>query len=218
MSFQSLANMDFYMSGHLTDSFNTFNKAIKNCEIKTSKNEIKSIIENNIKNYFEDLLPALNENRIEIREFKNDEYFLKTFFKLGHILKDKKTYYIDINTNIYHCAPSEKALEAILAHEIQHIQDYKDMNSLELIKLGIKMLKKKTRSEYERSTDFKIMHIGLSQGIKEYREWIYKKLNTKGLNKKRCYYYTPEEINRYMQGELDFTDYYNKYCKFKSQD
>jgi hypothetical protein len=218
LSFSSFANMDFYMSGHMSDEFTSHNKNLEMCDNQTNKAAIEKIIEKNIKNHFQDLLPALNEKRIKIREFESDDYYLKTFFKLGHILKDRRTYYIDLNTKIYSCAPSLKALEAIVAHEIQHIQDYRDMNPLQLIKLGIQMIRKKTRSSYERSTDFSVMKLGYSQGIKEYREWIYKRLNQKSLNKKKCFYYTPEEINRYMQGELDFSDYFNKYCKLKSRD
>jgi hypothetical protein len=218
LSFSSYANMDFYMSGHISDEFSTEVDNLAECDNQTNKDSITKIIDINIRKHFKDLIPALEEKRIKIREFENDQYYLKTFFKLGHILKDKRTYYIDLNKKLYNCSPSAKALEAILAHEIQHILDYKDMNSLQLIKLGIKMVRKRTRSSYERSTDFSVMQMGYSQGIKEYRQWIYKKLDHKALNKKKCFYYTPEEINRFMQGELDFSDYFNKYCKSKSQD
>lgn len=138
---------------------------------------------------------------------------MKTFFKLGHILKEKRLYYLDINTKIYKCAPPENAIKAIWAHELQHISDYKDASSIELIKLGLKMIRKKTRSQYERATDFRTMERGHSEGLKEYRLWIYKRLTEKDLKIKKCYYYTPEEINRYLQGENDFSEYFNIYCK-----
>lgn len=205
------ANMDFYMSGFLTDE--TTKSGL--CPNTTNKKVLTTMIENNIKEHFVELLVALNENRIKIREFENDEYFLKTFFKLGHVLKDKRTYYIDINIKLYNCAPSNSALDAIINHELQHINDYREMNSVGLIKLGVKMLGKKSRSFYERATDFKSLQHGKSQGLLEYRNWIYARLNEKGLKKKKCYYFTPEEIRRFNQGEQDFNDYFNKYCRYK---
>lgn len=213
LSTNTYANMDFYMSGPIVDEFTQVTKSNDLCPNTTSKSEIENIINILIQDYFQPLLPALKSKRLKIREFENDEYFLKTFFKLGHILKEERTYYIDINKKLYQCAPSKLALRSILAHEIQHILDYKNSNSIELVKIGARMLRKKSRSYYERSTDYKIMEMGLSQGIKEYREWIYLRLSGKGLKTKQCFYYTPEEINRYNQGEDDFSDYYNKYCK-----
>lgn len=204
------ANMDFYFTGPLKINHTLQSEA---CPETTSVEKIKTLINNIIQKDFPELIPAHSENRIQIREFESNDYFLKTFFKLGHILKKKRIYFLDINTKIYTCAPEEKALEAILMHEIQHIKDYKDATSAGLVKLGIKMLGKKSRSQYERSTDFSIMELGHAEGIKAYRNWIYQQLDQKSLRKKQCYYYTPEEINRYLKGELDFKDYFSKYCK-----
>ena len=206
----AFANMDFYLSGALKNSISNSDEY---CPATTSKSEILITVKDIIYKDFNDLIPAFEENRIQIREFESSDYFLKTMFKLGHIFKNKRVYYLDINKNLYHCSPSKIALTAILAHEIQHISDYKHATSPELIKLGIKMIGKKSRSAYERSTDFSVMKLGYSRGLIEYREWIYSRLNDKGLRTKKCFYFTPEEINRYLQGELNFTDYFNKYCK-----
>lgn len=209
ISSQGKANMDFYLSGPLK------NKIIQSeeyCPGTTSKAEILVIVKEIIYKDFTDLIPAFMEERIQIREFESTDYFLKTMFKLGHIFNHKRVYYLDINKNLYHCSPTTNALKSILAHEIQHISDYKHANSPELIKLGIKMIGKKSRSAYERSTDFSVMKLGYAKGLIEYREWIYGRLDEKSLRTKKCYYYTPEELKRFLQGELNFSDYYNKYC------
>lgn len=185
------------------------------CEHKTNKEEILTIVNSILNKNFEVLLPAYKDGRLKIREFENDEYFLKTMFKLSHILKKTRVYYLDINKKLYNCAPNKEALTAILAHELQHIDDYQKSKTFGLIRLGIKMVGKKSRSKYERSTDFRVMEMGYSEGIKGYRNWIYKRLDEKGLKTKKCYYYTPHEIDLYQEGQRDFSNYYKEFCKKK---
>ena len=207
------ANMDFYLAGPSKHEIIAQSSKQELCPNSTTKDEINLIVSNLISEHFPSLIESFKDNRIKIREFENDSYFLKTFFKLGHILKEKRLYYLDINTKLYDCAPPKLALKAILAHELRHIADYKDSSSIQLIRLGLRMIGKKSRSRYERETDYHVMELGLSEGIREYRLWIYKRLSEKSLKKKKCFYYTPEEINRFLQGEVDFSDYFNKYCK-----
>lgn len=211
-SFSASANMHFYFSGPI--SLDKTQVKVDRCDSTTNLEEIKALMRDLISDYFPNLEHVHKENRLKIREFESEQYFFKTFFKLGHILKDKRVYFIDVNTKLYECAPSKQSLVAILAHELKHIDDYQNFKSYELFKLGLKMIQKKSRSEYERATDYHVMGLGLATGIKEYRNWIYNQLTQKALNKKKCYYYTPEEINRFLQGERDFSDYFNKYCKF----
>lgn len=211
----SWANMHFYLSGETSlEILETTNTDL--CPNKTNKEQILQIVEQLIPKHFPTLIDDYKGNRIKIREFDSDSYFLKTFFKLGHILKEKRIYFLDINTKLYNCAPAKIALDAILAHELKHIEDYKDSNSLQLIKLGLKMVRKKSRSKYERATDYHIMSQGMAEGIKEYRNWIYKRLSKKALKKKKCYYYTPGEINLFLQGQTDFSNYFKTYCKRKA--
>lgn len=209
----SHANMDFYLAGATKLEFSSQENNNELCPNTTSKKQINLIVGHLIAEYFPTLIESFKDNRIQVREFENDSYFLKTFFKLGHILKEKRLYYLDINKKLYDCAPSKMALQAILAHELKHIADYKDSSSVQLIRLGLRMIGKKSRSKYERATDFYVMELGESEGIREYRQWIYKRLTKKALKKKKCFYYTPEEINRYLQGEVDFSEYFNVYCK-----
>jgi hypothetical protein len=183
------------------------------CENKTSLKEVNDLIAIIIGTQYKDLIKDYANGRIQTRLFKNDNYFLKTSFKLSHILKNQRTYFIDINEKLFECAPDYQSLKAILMHEVQHLSDYKKMNLPQLVKLGVKMITRKGRSFYERQTDLAVMEKGQSIGIRGYRNWIYEKLDSKGLKFKRCYYYTPEEIDRFISGERDFSDYFEKYCK-----
>ena len=183
------------------------------CENKTSLNEVNDLIAIIIGTQYKDLIKDYAQGRIQTRIFKNDDYFLKTSFKLSHILNNERTYFIDINEKLFECSPDYQSLKAILMHEIQHLSDYKNMNIAQLMKLGAKMISRKGRSSYERNTDFAVMEKGESIGIRGYRDWIYERLDKKALKFKRCYYYTPEEIERFILGQRDFSDYYEKYCK-----
>ncbi len=183
------------------------------CEHKTNSKEINDLIAVIIGTEYKDLIEDYTQGRIQTRIFKSDNYYLKTSFKLSHILKNERTYFIDLNENLFDCSPDYQSLKAILTHEIQHLSDYKKMNVAKLIQLGAKMLSRKGRSKYERETDFKVLEKKQAVGIRGYRKWIYERLDDKGLKFKRCFYYTPEEIDRYISGERDFNDYYEKYCK-----
>jgi hypothetical protein len=162
------------------------------CENQTSKQEIKDIVENIRLTYF----PDLKQVDIGIREFKSDAYFLQAKPKITSLLKNKKKrqYFVEVNTGLYECSPSRIALEAIIAHELEHIVDYEKKNSIQIVALGASYASSKTRAAYERQTDVKVLYKGLAEGLIEYRKWIYQRLTPKQLVQKRKFYLTPEEI------------------------
>lgn len=163
---------------------------------------------------FPELVQSYEDGKIKIREFTNDEYFLKTMFKLGHIFKKDRKMFLDINTKLYDCAPPKSALIGILAHELSHLQDYRKRGFIGAAGIGLRMITKKGRSRYERLTDLYIIKNNLSQGIKDYRNWIYKRLDKNQLKKKECFYYTPAEIDLYnLTGQDSMLTYFNNYCR-----
>lgn len=163
---------------------------------------------------FKELVQSYEDKRIVIREFTNDEYFLKTMFKIDQIYKKNRKMYLDINTKLYDCAPSKNALISILAHELSHLQDYRKRGFFKVLGLGSRMLTKKGRSKYERLTDLYIMQNNLSLGIKEYRQWIYKRLDEKELKTKQCFYYTPSEVDLYELSNINsMKTYFKNYCR-----
>ena len=82
--------------------------------------------------------------------------------------------YLDLNIKLYECSPSKSALISIMAHELKHLLDYKKSGFFKVSKLGLRMLFKKSRSKYERETDLYVIKNGFSNGLIQYREWIYK--------------------------------------------
>lgn len=203
----------------------------QSCESTTSRNEIQRIVKALIysdnetleqisgdqyvlEDQFSELIQSYEENKILFREFENNEYYLKTMFKLTHILKKDRKMYLDLNIKLYECSPSKSALISIMAHELKHLLDYKKSVFFKVSKLGLRMLFKKSRSKYERETDLFVMKNGLSSGLIQYREWIYNQLDEKSLKTKECFYYTPKEIELYLNQDIDSMDtYFSNYCR-----
>lgn len=182
------------------------------CPSKTNKKEIKSLIHNILvaENIFPKLRPLWDQKRLKLVEFQSNAYYLKT--GPGPILKNKnkRLLKIFINTKLYQCAPTKKALKAILIHELAHLDDYLQKS---VFKIGLKMLRRKSRARYERATDLRVLELGHHQGLKEYRKWIYSKLTKKELKKKKCFYYTPQEIDDHDHLGTEAKSYFKKYCQ-----
>ncbi len=162
-----------------------------------SMDEVKNTIENLKELYY----PQLHDIRLEVRNFKSKNYYLKTNINVGTLLNkpEKRLYYIEINPKLLACAPTEKALEAILVHELKHIEDMATMRTGELLAFLFKYgTNKKFIIRYEHETDEKALGLGHAEGLKEYRHWIYAQLSEKSLAKKRATYYTPEEIDLWL--------------------
>lgn len=144
---------------------------------------------------------ALIDKNINIIEFTAKDYFLKAYPK-KILNKNKRTYNIGINPALFKCPPSDRAMKAILAHELMHLKDYAE---IPLAKFGWRYLF--YTSQVERETDYRVLKMGYVNGLKEYREWIYPKLDGKKLKKKLKMYYRPDEIElMVLEGEISPLD------------
>ncbi|MBY0517568.1 MAG: hypothetical protein K2P81_11695 [Bacteriovoracaceae bacterium] len=145
--------------------------------------------------------PQLLNLSISIKKFNSDAYYLQASPDYKSLVKKKasRKYFIEINTKLLNCPPSMESLEAILVHEFEHLNDYNKMSSVTIADLGIKYAtNKKFRTRYERKTDEKALKKGIGHGLIGYRNWIYSRLTPKQLATKKRYYFTPEEIEEWM--------------------
>jgi hypothetical protein len=170
------------------------------CPYQTNQKEVEELVQTIIQKHF----PNLKQANTKFRYFKNDEYFLKTFVKPLDIFKKERTYFLDINEKLYDCSPAPLALEAILVHELVHLNDFTQLGTLGFFKLLAKMATSEGRASYERQTDLRTLELGYAEGLKEYRYWIYQRLDSKALKKKKLMYYTPDEIDSWL------VDYYSQ--------
>ena len=140
--------------------------------------------------YFDEL----RDINIKLTSFKSDAYYLATGIKKLLRNKKKRHYNVRINEALFDCAPPERAMKAILAHELVHIKDYVNKNALKMIGFGVGYLV--APAKIERGTDYRVLKLGLVHGISDYRKWIYPKLSASDLKRKKKRYYTPTEIDR----------------------
>jgi hypothetical protein len=93
------------------------------------------------------------------------------------------------------CSPGGAVLEAILIHELEHIVDYTQMRSAQILFFGLRYVTdRKFRTRYERQTDLKALKHKVHGGLMTYREWIYQWLTPKQLARKKQYYLSPGKI------------------------
>lgn len=171
----------------------SFVNAAEYCSPKIDLNQFTDLLEKTIEEYF----PELPSHSISVTTFKSNSYFLQTqpVAKTLFLNKKKRKYNVQLNLKLLDCPPSEESLQAILVHELEHIKDYAGWSSAKIIAHGIHYSTSlRFRTEYERSTDNKVLEKGLMMGLAGYRNWIYQWLTPKELRAKRYIYLTPEEI------------------------
>jgi hypothetical protein len=111
----------------------------------------------------------------------------------------ERTYRVRYNPKLLADPPSNRAVLAILVHELKHVLDYtKKATEAELVDFGVKYaLDQPFRTGYERATDEHALSRGYGEGLKDYRHWLYERVTPDKLEEKRRDYYTPEEIDAY---------------------
>jgi hypothetical protein len=87
---------------------------------------------------------------------------------------------------------------AVLVHEMKHMEDYAGMTRDELVEFALWYAQGDV-SEYERATDERALEDGCGEGLIAYREWLYAHIPAEAEAQKRENYYTPEEIEAWME-------------------
>ena len=112
---------------------------------------------------------------------------------------ENRRYIINVNSAMVDQLSSEEVLNALLVHELFHIQDYMKTSSSFLRKRDQKYSKDPGyRIAYERITDLRTMKLGFAEGLKRYRKQLYENLSADQLTRIRKTYYTPEEIEAWL--------------------
>lgn len=169
-------------------------------------NEFRLIVEKLLETKFTEL----KDKKIEMRKFENeDRYFFYTFAEDALHPFKSRTYIIRVNEKIMNKPPDRDALEAILAHELQHLADYSKMNVFQLCFLVFQyefLKNQKYIQKFERQTDLNVIAKGFEKGLMKYRIWLYKNIPADEIRKKKKNYYTPEEILSAGAGESQKLD------------
>jgi Zn-dependent protease with chaperone function len=109
-----------------------------------------------------------------------------------------RAYVVELNRSLCADAPPPRALDAVLAHELSHLADYRGRSVASLVSLGLTYLLAPAGARvtaYERATDEAAVRAGYAEGLKEYRLWLYPRLTPAQAALKRRQYLTPEELD-----------------------
>lgn len=198
-------NEQYKGCSHKIAFFLALERALNNFELKDKRNIRKrtftksqlalldSIIESIILSTHEKL--QKDDIKLSIFAIDSDEYFMISNFKFSRVL-GKHHYRIGVNPKIFALDIPSDALRAVLAHELQHTEDYISKSFITgIIPIGIKLLFKKYRYRYERQTDLKTVLKGYGTGLISYKRWQYHLLSDEDLKVKRENYLSPGEID-----------------------
>jgi hypothetical protein len=160
---------------------------------------LKQISKDIIKGTHRALDNEINERR---RKFKltfhplnNPQYYFQSNFTISRLLFGVPKYKIQVNPLVFDKGISDNALRGVLAHELMHSIDYYTGSTIaSIIPIGLKVSRKKSRRQYERKTDLRIVLLGYGDDLIEYKKFQYPLLNEKQLTRKKLEYLTPEEI------------------------
>jgi len=154
--------------------------------------------------------------KISLFEIKSDEYFFISNLSWKRALLGTSHYRIGYNPLVFKKQITDLALKGVLAHELMHTNDYVHGSTLgTILPIGVKVSFSKSRVQYERKTDLRVVLKGLGPELIAYREWQYPLLSPQALKTKRREYLTPEEIVFIMEIQNEFPDLIKKWLKKK---
>ena len=139
--------------------------------------------------------PELEGADIEVKTFNHEADYFRTGFSFSRLLLIRKMrFIIKVNPKVFELGAPEEALRAIIAHELGHVLYFKNRNRTRLFGL-VRLISKAYTARFERWTDLQAISRGYSEGLKAYREWLYKNIPVRKLEEKRRNYFSPEEID-----------------------
>lgn len=166
----------------------------KEIELETkTKSKIENIYKELVKTHY----PELKVIQPEIYQLNSEFSFMETDMLDFYKSATNRRYVLRVSPKVVDGTLSDKALKAIMAHELQHFSDYLKMNLIQVVHLGIRYNYLKDTdwiARFERSTDHAVVNKGFAEGLIEFRQWLYKRLDAKDIAKKKQIYLSPAEI------------------------
>ena len=95
-------------------------------------------------------------------------------------------------------ATDPAAIEAIIAHELEHISSYTSHPRWRMLNL-VRLMKVSSQIRWARAADERAMKRGYGAGLIRYRRWLYGMVSPQVAARKRRVYLTPEEIEQRLR-------------------
>jgi integrase len=103
-------------------------------------------------------------------------------------------YLLFVNPGVFENDAPAAGVRAIVAHELGHILYFKKRNRLRLTGL-VRLASRRFTARFERWADLTAISLGYADGLKEYRNWLYRHVPVSKLEEKHRNYFSPEEID-----------------------
>ncbi len=113
-----------------------------------------------------------------------------------------RVYRVEYDPVVLSDPPEPMALAAVLAHELGHVHDYVAMSASEYVDFGLWYGSATGTDElaaYERATDEQALERGCAEGLSAMRDWVYAHCSGDVLAEKERDYYSPTEIDAWVQ-------------------
>lgn len=143
--------------------------------------------------------PELDTREIRLRPFTSKSDYFEARFSFPRLLLGRKmSYQVLFNTDAVLLTCPEEARRAIIAHELAHVLYY-SRRRMRLFGL-VRLLRSPSRSRFERDADREAIRRGYSEGLKQYRDWVYQHVPASALPGKLRDYLSPAEIDAFKAG------------------
>jgi hypothetical protein len=138
--------------------------------------------------------PELKSTAIRIKLFESKSDYFKARFGVPQFFLGPMQYLVFVNPRVFKRSAPDEGVRAIVAHELGHVLYFKTRNRLKLLGL-VRLASKTSTHRFERWADLQAISRGYGEGLKEYRQWLYKNIPASKLAAKRLTYFSPDEID-----------------------
>jgi hypothetical protein len=144
--------------------------------------------------------PELSKTRIHVKELKSASDFFRARPRLiDFFLPRRMSYILLVNPKASGLAATDSAaVEAIVAHELEHIWSYTSHPRWRMLGL-VRLMKLSSEIRWESAADERAIRRGYGAGLIRYRRWLYKVVSPQVAARKRRVYLTPEEIEQRLR-------------------
>ena len=144
--------------------------------------------------------PELSKTPIHIKELESGSDFFRARPRfIDFFLPQRMSYILLVNPKASGLATTDSAaVEAIVAHELEHIWSYTRHNRWRMLGL-VRLIRFSSEIRWERAADERALKRGYGSGLIRYRRWLYGVVSPQVAARKRRVYLTPEEIEQRLR-------------------
>jgi hypothetical protein len=144
--------------------------------------------------------PELSKAPIHIKELESASDFFRARPRLIDFFLARRMHYtLLIDPKASGLAFTDPAaIEAIIAHELEHISSYTSHPRWRMLGL-VRLMKLSSEIRWERAADERAIRRGYGAGLIRYRRWLYGVVSPEVAARKRRVYLTPEEIEQRLR-------------------